>query len=82
MNHSEFIQLVQDMRDAQKKYFANRKAPSETRYYYLKAALDLENEVDQIMQTIDRNCNHQTLQFHQTRLDANTTPIHHTPSGE
>lgn len=81
MTHSEFIQLVQDMRSAQKNYFRNRGNRAEASIY-LQKALKLEAEVDHALFNIDQNCTHQTLQFHQTRLDANTTPIHNTPQGE
>jgi len=75
MTHSEFIQLVMDMRDAQKDYFRNR-ADKKVRSSLLQRAMKLEAEVCHATYHIDRNCNHQT------KPHANTTPIHHTPSGE
>ncbi len=55
MKHSKFIQLVLDMRSAQKCYFASRGTP--TAKNYLRIAIELENKVDGALKEIDTNCN-------------------------
>lgn len=56
MRHSKFIQLVLDMRNAQKNYFRNRGNKAEAKTY-LENALWLEAEVDQALLSIDHQCN-------------------------
>lgn len=56
MQHSQFIQLVIDMRTAQKNYFRNRGKKAEASIY-LQKALKLEAEVDHALYGIDHQCN-------------------------
>lgn len=74
MKHSKFIQLVKDMRDAQKKYFRNRKNKEDAKYY-LESALNLEAQVDQAIETMDWNCNH--YEYIKASPLKNISPLNH-----
>lgn len=77
MQHSQLIQLVLDMRHAQKTYFKNRSNKAEAKSY-LERAMKLEAEVDHALNNIDHQCNFN----HNIKHHANTIPVSNSPEGE
>lgn len=83
MKHSQFIQLVTDMRTAQKNYFRNRGNKAEAKSY-LERAMKLEAEVDHALNNIDPQCNFNHHIKHHEIKPIHTSPnnISHSPEGE
>lgn len=84
MRHSKFIQLVLDMREAQKNYFKNRWGPEGKKL--LKEAIELEQQVDQALNTIDHQCNFNNdikptpLKKYEQPTDQHSTPGEAAPA--